>query len=340
MILALVASSFLLVVSLTSPIEGQISSQQRVFAQEITTTTLSSSNNHNETDSNAAFLQVRNYTSPQPGPVNSWIIESTNGVVVIDAQRQLSEGANVLKEIKKLNKPIVGVIITHPHPDHINGLEALLNETTDVPIYSTQSTFDIMKNDTGGLIALSKKILGSDYSNQTVLPNTIVKSGENIVIDGITYYFQDIGPGEAGDMSLIYLPSHGFLFTGDVVNNHMHPFLGEGRSSEWIEQIEYIKQRYSDAMILFPGHGQRGSPTTLLDEQLKYINTFRSLIERQMQSAAAAAGEGAENITEEGKAIIKDELQQLYPGYIPVATLTNMLDINIDAIAKELSQEK
>jgi glyoxylase-like metal-dependent hydrolase (beta-lactamase superfamily II) len=336
MILALVASSFLLVSLLISPIEGRISSQQRVFAQEITTT-LSSSNDLNETDSNAAFLQVRNYTSPSPGPVNSWIIESTNGVAVIDAQRQLSEGANVLKEIKKLNKPIVGVIITHPHPDHINGLEALLNETTDVPIYSTQSTFDIMKNDTGGLIALSKKILGSDYSNQTVLPNTIVKSGGNITIDGITYHFEDIGPGEAGDMTLIYLPSHGLLFTGDVVNNRMHPFLGEGRSSEWIEQIEYIKQKYSDAVILFPGHGQRGSPTTLLDEQLKYINTFRSLVERQMQSAA---GEGAENITEEGKAIIKDELQRLYPGYIPVATLTNMLDINIDAIAKELSQEK
>ena len=334
MILALVTSSFLLV-SLISPIEGRISSQQRVFAQEITT--LSSSNDLNETDSNAAFLQVRNYTSLPPGPVNSWIIESMNGVAVIDAQRQLSEGANVLKEIKKLNKPIVGVIITHPHPDHINGLEALLNETTDVPIYSTQSTFDIMKNDTGGLIALSKKILGSDYSNQTVLPNTIVKSGENIAIDGITYHFQDIGPGEAGDMTLIYLLSHGLLFTGDVVNNRMHPFLGEGRSSEWIEQIEYIKQNYSDAMILFPGHGQRGSPTTLLDEQLKYINTFRSLVERQMQSAA---GEEAENITEEGKAIIKDKLQRLYPGYIPVATLTNMLDINIDAIAKELSQEK
>jgi glyoxylase-like metal-dependent hydrolase (beta-lactamase superfamily II) len=138
-------------------------------------------------------------------------------------------------------------------------------------------------------------------------------------------------------MTLIYLPSHGLLFTGDVVNNRMHPFLGEGRSSDWIEQIEYIKQKYSDAVILFPGHGERGSPTTLLDEQLKYINTFRSLVERQIQSAA---GEGAENITEEGKAIIKDELQRLYPGYTPVATLTNMLDINIDAIAKELSQEK
>jgi hypothetical protein len=26
--------------------------------------------------------------------------------------------------------------------------------------------------------------------------------------------------------------------------------------SEWIKQIEYLKQKYADAKVLFPGHGQ------------------------------------------------------------------------------------
>jgi glyoxylase-like metal-dependent hydrolase (beta-lactamase superfamily II) len=335
MLLAAVASS-VLVTALVNPI-GQASPQQQyVFAQGSTIAAAS----YDNTTANATFLpQIHNYTSPPPGPVNSWIIESKNGVVVIDTQRQLSEGKNVLEEAKKINKPILGVIITHPHPDHINGAEALLNGTANVPIYSTQSTFDIMKNDKGGLIALSKQILGNDYSNQTILPNNIVKSGKNITIDEITYNFEDIGPGEAGDMTLIYLPSQKILFTGDVVNNRMHPFLAEGRSSEWIKQIEYIMQNYSDTEILFPGHGQSGPPKTLLDEQLNYINTFRSLVEQQQQMQSAAEV-GGENITEEGKARIKSELQSIYPNYISVATLSNMLDINIDAVAKEISQEK
>jgi hypothetical protein len=43
-----------------------------------------------------------------------------------------------------------------------------------------------MKNDTGGYIALSKQLLPrSEYSDQVVLPNNIVKSGENITIDGL-----------------------------------------------------------------------------------------------------------------------------------------------------------
>jgi glyoxylase-like metal-dependent hydrolase (beta-lactamase superfamily II) len=330
-----VVAPSVLVTSLINPID-QGSQQQYVFSQE---NTIAASSSYNNTATNATFFSlIHNYTSPSPGPVNSWIIESTNGVVVIDTQRQLSEGKNVLEEVKKINKPILGVIITHPHPDHINGAEALLNGTANVPIYSTQSTFDIMKNDKGGLIALSKKILGNDYSNQTVLPNNIVKSGENITIDGIIYSFKDIGPGEAGDMTLIYLPLQKILFTGDIVNNRMHPFLAEGRSSEWIKQIEYIMQNYSDAKILFPGHGQSGSAKSLLDEQLNYINTFRSLVEQQQMQSATEVGGG--NITEEGKTRIKNELQSLYPNYIPVATLSNMLDINIDAVAKEISQKR
>jgi hypothetical protein len=60
-----------------------------------------------------------------------------------------------------------------------------------------------------------------------------------------------------------------------------------------------------------------------------------------MQLAPKVGGERlVANITGEGKALIKSELQRLYPGYSPVATLPNMLDYNIDALAKEISQEK
>jgi hypothetical protein len=83
-------------------------------------------------------------------------------------------------------------------------------------------------------------------------------------------------------------------------------------------------------------HSQR-----IIDDQLNYINTFRSLVEQQMQSAAKVGVErAAANITKGAKILIKSEFQSLYPDYNPVATLPNMLDYNIDAVAKEISQEK
>ena len=343
-LIVVTASGLFLVTSLISPI-GQISQQQYAFAQKNTGVL----EDNKTSDNNTTFPRIHNYASAPPAPVNSWIIESKNGVVVVDTQRQFSEAKNVLKEVENMHKPILGVIFTHPHPDHINGAAALLNETANVPIYATQSTFNVLKNDTGGYIALSKQLLPhNEYSKQVALPNRIVSSGENITIDGITYHFDDLGIGEADDMMVIYLPLQKLMFTGDIINNHMHPFFAgaispESRShiSEWIKQIEYLQQKYPDAKTLFPGHGPSGVAKTLLDEQLNYLDKFRSLVRQQMQLAPTVGGERAvANITEQGKALIKSELQKLYPGYEPVATLPNMLDYNVDALAKEISQEK
>ncbi|HJY15098.1 MAG TPA: hypothetical protein VJ225_03640 [Nitrososphaeraceae archaeon] len=44
----------------------------------------------------------------------------------------------------------------------------------------------------------------------------------------------------------------------------------------------------------------------------------------------------AANITEEGKTTIKNELQRLYPNYLPLASAQTMLDLNINAVAKEI----
>jgi glyoxylase-like metal-dependent hydrolase (beta-lactamase superfamily II) len=331
-LLAVIAAS-LLMTSVINSIDV-MPQQQYVFAQDKINVS---------SGTNATFPQIHNYTSSPPGPVNSWIIETKNGVVIGDTQRTLSEAKNIKNEVTKINKPVLGVIITHPHPDHIGGTEVLLNGTVNVPIYATQAVFDIMKNDSGGLIALAKRFHGNDYTDQVVLPNRIVNSGENITIDELVYSFKDIGPGEAGDMTLIYLPSQKLLFAGDVVNNEMTPFLAEGHSLDWVKQLEYIIQNYSEAAFLFPGHGQSGPAKILLDKQLNYLNTFRSLVEQKLQSVAQAGEERSANITDVGKIKIKDELQRLYPNYIPVAKLPSNLDLNdlnINGIVKEMGQDK
>src|ERR687888_2491255 len=153
-LIVVTASSLLLVTSLINPV-GQISQQQYAFAQKNTGILA----DNRTSDNNTTFPRLHNYASTPPAPVNSWIIESKNGVVVVDMQRQFSEAKNVLKEVESIHKPIVGVIFTHHHPDHVNGAAVLLNGTANVPIYATQSTFNVLKNDTGGYLALSKQLL-------------------------------------------------------------------------------------------------------------------------------------------------------------------------------------
>ena len=95
MLFAFVASTVLIISPPINPIR-HASQQQYVFAQDNTTAT-SSVSPYDKTSTNTTFFpQIHNYTSSGLAPVNSWIIESKNGVVVIDAQRQLSEGKKVL----------------------------------------------------------------------------------------------------------------------------------------------------------------------------------------------------------------------------------------------------
>jgi hypothetical protein len=62
----------------------QTSQQQYVFDQENTIAS-SNNNNNNKTSADITFFpQIHNYTSSPPGPVNSWIIETTTGVILID----------------------------------------------------------------------------------------------------------------------------------------------------------------------------------------------------------------------------------------------------------------
>ena len=117
----------------------------------------------------------------------------------------------------------------------------------------------------------------------------------------------------------------------------MHPLLtgptfGISLSQDWIKQINYVMNKYSDAKVLYPGHGPAGSPSQLLNQQLQYLKTFRSLVEQQIQPSG--------NVSDQGRTIIKNELERIYPGYLPVATVPNMLDLNINAVAKELIKEE
>ena len=292
---------------------------------------------NNKTNNTLLSFPINTYTSVGPSPVNSYWIPTPRGIIVIDTQRDKPNAERLLQEIQDTGKPIEAIMITHPHPDHYFGTSILSNGTNNVPIYATRATFETIKNDPAHLIELAKQLMGKDFPGKIVLPNSIVKSGQDVTVDGITFRFENIGPGEAATETMIYLPSQKILFTGDLVNNHMHPLLtgptfGISLSQDWIKQINYVMNKYSDAKVLYPGHGPAGSPSLLLNQQLQYLKTFRSLVEQQIQSSG--------NVSDQGRTIIKNELERIYPGYLPVATVPNMLDLNINAVAKELIKEE
>lgn len=269
------------------------------------------------------MIKLSVYSSPEPAfLVNSFIVETQNGVIVIDTQFLVSQALRLQHEVEKLGKPLLGVIVTHPHPDHFNGVSTLC-KNLDIPIYATQSTLDGIRAIEAAKREFWQQTYGDDYPDSTTFPNQIVKSKEELVIDGVNLIIDDLGAGESSDITVIYLPLEKILIASDLLYHKVHPWLAESRSKAWVEQIDYVKKAYAEAEIVYAGHGSDGR-LDVLDEQLEYICFFQKLVGNHLLPN--------EGLVDDAKAKIKKIMQDRYPGY----PLESLIEINTDGVAKEL----
>ncbi|MCG8691215.1 MAG: MBL fold metallo-hydrolase, partial [Minwuiales bacterium] len=53
---------------------------------------------------------------------NTHWLETEQGIVVIDTQRVFPEAERAIRHIRRSDKPVLGIFITHAHTDHYGGL--------------------------------------------------------------------------------------------------------------------------------------------------------------------------------------------------------------------------
>src|SRR5262245_38704990 len=79
-------------------------------------------------------------------PVNSYLVEGTNGVVVIDGMLTVSDARAARRALDDIGKPVLAGIVTHAHPDHYAGFAELLRGL-DVPIHATPAVTAAIRRD-------------------------------------------------------------------------------------------------------------------------------------------------------------------------------------------------
>lgn len=104
------------------------------------------------------------------GSVNSYSIETGDGVILIDGQRELSSARAALDHLNPHAKPIAAIFLTHPHPDHFGGIGVFVEAAPDAPFYASQATRDSMAADSLGLIAASHEVVGDDSPRRSACP--------------------------------------------------------------------------------------------------------------------------------------------------------------------------
>ncbi|WP_031362986.1 MBL fold metallo-hydrolase [Caballeronia sordidicola] len=258
--------------------------------------------------------------------VNSFIIETGRGLVLVDTQFLTSSARQLCEAIRAHGKPLLAVFITHPHPDHFSGTAEIVHGWPGLPIYATQATIDVIRTTQAEKRAAWTPVYGDDYPQETVLPNTVVVPGQSIFVDGLELRVDDLGEGESADITVIHLPQSDQLIASDLLYHRVHPWLAEGRTKQWLSQLEIVRERYSTATGIFAGHGEAAGPNALT-QQAEYLNTFRNWVRDGIGDLR--------HPTHEEKSMVAGKVLQRYPNY----PLQMLVEMNIDGVAKELAAE-
>jgi glyoxylase-like metal-dependent hydrolase (beta-lactamase superfamily II) len=272
------------------------------------------------------MTKVHTYSAGEEGLlVNSYLVETDRGVVAVDGTLTASDSRALRSRIDSLGKPLLGVLVTHAHPDHVAGIANLLGDS-GASVVALESVRDLMRATEEAKRAQWSPVYGDEWIPRWVYPDRLVENGEAVTFDGVSFRVYEVGPGGDCDANSVWVleDEPAAAFVGDLVFNGTHSYIADGRVLRWLANIERFRALLEGVTTLYPGHGRAGG-VKLLDAQKDYLLAYcAALLEVAGDSAAA---------DERAKEELAGKMRRILPG----APLEFMIGLSADAVAAELN---
>ena len=266
--------------------------------------------------------RIHTYTAAEAGLfVNSYLIEASDGVVLVDANLLLSDVRALAARIAALHKPLLGVFVTHAHPDHFNGLPVLAGD--DVPVYASADVADTIAHIADAKRAQWQPVYGDEWPDRHRVPDQRLATGDVVELGGLRFAMHAVGAAESHADSYLTLADRAFI--GDLAFHGTHPYTADGHTGSWLAALDTLANAL-DGATLYPGHGAPGGIEMLADQR-RYLMMYREAVGRL--AAGASALTDAQ----------REELTAVMTRFLPDAPLTWMIGLGADAVAAEVADE-
>jgi glyoxylase-like metal-dependent hydrolase (beta-lactamase superfamily II) len=267
---------------------------------------------------------VHTYRSGERGLfVNSYLVEGADGVVAIDAPLLLSDGRAFRARLDALRKPLLGVLVTHPHPDHYNTISELLG-SEEVPVIAHRDVDREIRAKDDAKRAQWGPMFGDEWPTSATFPNRTVADEQSVEFGDLRFTAWDFGPGESESETVWLLGDGDIAFVGDLAFNGTHAYLADGRTAEWLRAIDRAEDALAAVRTLYVGHGAPGAPAVLA-EQRRYLLMAREAIARVASGRAQLSDDEANRVV------------SLMERYLPSAPLSWLVGAGASAVAAELA---
>lgn len=223
----------------------------------------------------AADLEIRVYNAKASGIGElSALVLGEREAVLIDSQWLLSDGRALARMIGETGRTLTHVLLTHGHPDHYMGLGPVIDRFPDAKVLARQPIVDEIATQFPAKWVHWEPMYGDELPVEPVVPELL--EGDAIELEGHEIRFVDMPPAETMDATAYYIPSAKALVAGDIVFSKMHAYFADlNNPTGWIAALEKLRN-VGPIETVYPGHGPVGGPA-LLDEQIAYLRTYRSL---------------------------------------------------------------
>jgi len=275
----------------------------------------------------AGAVSIQRFTAPVDGIfANAYLLQGKAGLVIVDATLRNSDAQGLLEQATRTSQPLLGLILTHGHPDHYNGLSTLA-AGRDIPIYSTAGVAEVVRRDDAAKEAQWRPVFGAEWPVERRFPDHLVGDGQAIRMGDVELTSFAFGPAESHQDSVWVLvtPERRHVFVGDLVFNGMHSYMSDGHTGPWLAALDRLEHEFSDA-VLYPGHGEPGG-VELIGQQRRYLTLYRETVQSLRQGKA------------ELSAADKATLVTVMKGHLNTERLQFLIELGADAVAAELARE-
>ncbi len=205
--------------------------------------------------------------------VNTAFIVTRDGVVVIDSGPSKRYGEALRKAISSVtDKPVIKLLITHHHPDHVLGNQAF----ADVPIAALAGTTQLLREQ-GEAMAENMYRLVGDWMRGTevLLPTEEVTAGRLTIGDHPLRLLALRGHTGA-DLAILDERS-GVLFAGDLVfYQRALTTPGTPGLDVWLADIATLQALPWKQIV--PGHGPLATTDAPFAQMLDYLGWLDELL--------------------------------------------------------------
>ena len=212
---------------------------------------------------------------------NPAAIVTKNGVIIVDPGSSKEIGQQLLKKVRKITKnPVIAIFNTHVHGDHWLGNHGIRTEYPIAPIYAHEKMIERLQsgNEFDWLKQLTTMTKGVIADTKPVNPNTGLKGGEKLELDGITLKIHHTGHAHTNHDIMIEVVNDKSLFFGDIVASKRVPNSDVPVDANFKGTINAIKTMTQDNIKLYiPGHGVSGGQE-VPKASLKFLETLYSSV--------------------------------------------------------------